>query len=108
MKADQSTDLSGWLPVDAVVVDGRPGLWWMEMSGVSLAEPFFQQTVERARERIETSDSQNSMFYCNSRSRLKVSNLRGSFFTPRVAARRLSLMRVAQSPARSFFQKQTR
>jgi hypothetical protein len=37
------------LPVDAVVVDGRPGLWWMEMSGVSLTEPFFQQTVGRAK-----------------------------------------------------------
>jgi hypothetical protein len=37
----------GWLPVDAVVVDGRPGLWWMDMSGVSLVEPFFQQTVDR-------------------------------------------------------------
>jgi len=43
------TDLKGWLPVDAVVVEGRPGLWWMEMSGVSLTEPFFQQTVERER-----------------------------------------------------------
>jgi hypothetical protein len=42
-------DLKGWLPVDAVVVDGRPGLRWMEMSGVSLSEPFFQQTVERAK-----------------------------------------------------------
>jgi hypothetical protein len=42
-------DLIGWLPVDAVVVDGRPGLWWMDMSDVSLAEPFFQQTVERAK-----------------------------------------------------------
>jgi hypothetical protein len=42
-------DLKGWLPVDAVVVDGRPGLWWMEMSGVRLTEPFFQQTVERAK-----------------------------------------------------------
>ena len=42
-------DLKGWLPVDAVVVDGRPGLWWMDMSGVSLSEPFFQQTVERAK-----------------------------------------------------------
>jgi hypothetical protein len=42
-------DLKGWLPVDAVVVDGRPGLWWMEMSGVSLAEPLFQQTVDRAK-----------------------------------------------------------
>ena len=41
--------LKGWLPVDAVVVDGRPGLWWMDMSDVSLAEPFFQQTVERAK-----------------------------------------------------------
>ena len=39
----------GWLPVDAVVVDGRPGLWWMDMSGVSLTEPFFQQTVERVK-----------------------------------------------------------
>lgn len=42
-------DLKGWLPVDAVVVDGRPGLWWMDLSGVSLTEPFFQQTVDRAR-----------------------------------------------------------
>ena len=42
-------DLKGWLPVDAVVVEGRPGLWWMEMSGVSLTEPFFEQTVERAK-----------------------------------------------------------
>lgn len=49
MNADQSTDLKGWLPVDAVVVDGRPGLMWMEMSGVGLTEPFFQQTVERGR-----------------------------------------------------------
>src|ERR1044071_3953926 len=39
----------GWLPVDAVVVDGRPGLWWMEMPDVSLTEPFFQPTVERAK-----------------------------------------------------------
>jgi hypothetical protein len=39
----------GWLPVDAVVVDGRPGLSWMNMPDVSLTEPFFQQTVERAK-----------------------------------------------------------
>jgi len=44
------SDLKGWLPVDAVVVDGRPGLWWMEMADVSLDEPFLQQTVERARQ----------------------------------------------------------
>ena len=49
--------LKGWLPVDAVVEDGRPGIRWMEMSDVSLAEPFFQQTVERAKtegDRAET------------------------------------------------------
>ena len=45
-----NADLKGFLPVDAVVVDGRPGLQWMDMSGVSLAEPFFQQTVERVRD----------------------------------------------------------
>jgi len=42
-------DLKGWLPVDAVVVEGQPGLWWMEMADVNLSEPFFQQTVERAK-----------------------------------------------------------
>jgi hypothetical protein len=45
-----NADLKGFLPVDAVVVHGRPGLQWMDMSGVSLAEPFFQQTVERLRD----------------------------------------------------------
>lgn len=54
------TDLRGWMPVDAVVVNGRPGLSWMNMTGVSLAEPFFQQTVDRiksehpAREQVFT------------------------------------------------------
>ena len=43
-------DLKGWMPVDAVVVEGRPGLWWMDMDGVILSEPFFQQTVERAKQ----------------------------------------------------------
>jgi len=41
--------LRGWLPVDAVVRDGRPGLSWLNFSEVSLTEPFFQQTVARAR-----------------------------------------------------------
>jgi hypothetical protein len=39
----------GWLPVDAVVVDKRPGLLWMQMADVSFTEPFFQQTVDRVR-----------------------------------------------------------
>lgn len=37
------------MPVDAVVVEGRPGLTWMNMAGVDLAEPFFQQTIDRVR-----------------------------------------------------------
>ena len=41
------TDLQGWLPVDAIVVNGRPGLAWMNLEGVNLAEPFFQQTIDR-------------------------------------------------------------
>jgi len=51
MNTDQKKEesLKGFLPVDAVVVDGRPGLQWMNMSGVSLSEPFFQQTVDRAK-----------------------------------------------------------
>ena len=47
-------DLRGWLPVDAVVVEGRPGLSWLEMPDVLLSEPFFQQTVERARSENES------------------------------------------------------
>ena len=47
----------GWMPVDAVVVDGRPGLRWMKLADVSFTEPFFQQTVDRVRgedpERVE-------------------------------------------------------
>jgi hypothetical protein len=39
----------GWMPVDAVVVDGRPGLLWMPMADVRFTEPFFQQTVDRVR-----------------------------------------------------------
>lgn len=45
----ESVKLKGWLPVDAVVVDGRPGLQWLEMPDVDLREPFFQQTVDRTK-----------------------------------------------------------
>src|ERR1051325_10306985 len=48
----------GWLPVDAIVVDGRPGLLWMEMPKVSLTEPFFQQTVER----VKTENNRRELF----------------------------------------------
>src|ERR1043165_3268008 len=48
-KAMMLAELQGWMPIDAVVVDGRPGLTWLEMTGVDLAEPFFQQTVDRVK-----------------------------------------------------------
>ena len=38
-----------WLPVDAVIINGRPGLLWLDMADVSLTEPFYQQTVERVK-----------------------------------------------------------
>ena len=44
-----AAELKGWLPVDAVIVDGRPGLSWLNMSDIPLTDPFFQQTVERAK-----------------------------------------------------------
>lgn len=43
------TDFHGWMPVDAVVVNGRPGLAWMDVGEARLKEPFFQQTVDRLR-----------------------------------------------------------
>ena len=49
MENDKWKMVPGFLPVDAVVVDGRPGLLWLDMTGIDLAEPFFQQTVDRAK-----------------------------------------------------------
>lgn len=43
------TNLKGFLPIDALVLDGRPGLLWMDLAGIEFAEPFFQQTVDRAK-----------------------------------------------------------
>ena len=43
------TDLQGWMPADAVVVEGRPELAWLNMDGVNFSEPFFQQTVDRVK-----------------------------------------------------------
>jgi hypothetical protein len=43
-------ELRGWLPVDAFVGEGgRPRLQWLDMRGVRLSEPLFEQTVERVR-----------------------------------------------------------
>ena len=42
--------LRSWLPVDAILSQGRPAIEWLNMSGVVLAEPFFHQTVDRVKE----------------------------------------------------------
>jgi hypothetical protein len=44
--------LKGWLPVDAVVRDGRPGLLWLDLRGVSFDQPFFADTIERYRQQL--------------------------------------------------------
>jgi hypothetical protein len=41
--------LRSWLPIDAVVRHGKPGIEWMDMANVVFAEPFFHQTVARVR-----------------------------------------------------------
>ncbi len=47
--------LKSWLPVDAVISNGRPGIEWLDMTGVTLTEPFFHQTVARVRkERVSS------------------------------------------------------
>src|SRR5688572_740865 len=43
------SQLEHWLPVDAVIERGRPGLHWLKMSGIGLVEPFFGETVARVR-----------------------------------------------------------
>ncbi len=39
--------LKSWLPVDAIIHDGRPSITWMDFSDVVLSEPFFHETVAR-------------------------------------------------------------
>lgn len=46
--------LKSWLPVDAVLQHGEPGIEWMEMSDVVFAEPFFNQTVARVKKDRKT------------------------------------------------------
>lgn len=43
------SQLRGWLPVDAVIRDGQPGVIWLDLRDVEFREPFFEQTVARVR-----------------------------------------------------------
>jgi hypothetical protein len=47
--AIQPANLKSWLPVDAIIDQGRPAIEWMEMSDVEFSEPFFTETVARVK-----------------------------------------------------------
>jgi len=40
-------EFSGFLPVDAVITEGRPAIEWLDLKGVEFNEPFFHQTIMR-------------------------------------------------------------
>jgi hypothetical protein len=47
--------LRSWLPADAIVWQGRPSIEWLDMSGITLDEPFFHQSAARVkRDRART------------------------------------------------------
>ena len=50
MSASKSDELRSYFPVDAVIRDGKPQIEWLRITDTSFREPFFHQTVERARE----------------------------------------------------------
>ena len=54
--ASKPGELKMWLPVDAIIVNGRPAIEWLDSRGLELEEPFFHETVARvkAREARET------------------------------------------------------
>ena len=49
VSAREVNELSSHFPVDAVIRDGKPQVEWLSMPDAEFSEPFFHQTVERAR-----------------------------------------------------------
>jgi hypothetical protein len=49
LPAPEPSDLISWTPVDAVIQDGKPVIEWMDLKAIEFTEPFFHQTIERAR-----------------------------------------------------------
>jgi hypothetical protein len=39
--------LKSWLPIDALIRDGRPAIEWMDLRDVDFSEPFFSETLAR-------------------------------------------------------------
>ena len=46
--------LKGWLPVDAIVIEGRPAIEWMDPGDVAFEEPFFHETVDRIKSELKS------------------------------------------------------
>ena len=49
MSASKADELRSYFPVDAVIREGKPQIEWVRMADTRFREPFFHQTVERAR-----------------------------------------------------------
>src|SRR5437870_2227708 len=48
--------LLNWLPMDALLVEGRQCVKWVDVGGVSLDEPLFDKTIERLRKERPDAD----------------------------------------------------
>ena len=49
MSAAKFEELKSCLPIDALIQNGKPQIEWLDLTGIDFREPFFNQTVERAR-----------------------------------------------------------
>jgi len=49
MSAPEVDELRSYFPIDAVIRDGKPQIEWLRMPGAAFSEPFFHQTVAKAR-----------------------------------------------------------
>lgn len=49
MSAAKFDELKSCLPIDALIQNGKPQIEWLDLTGIEFREPFFHQTVERAR-----------------------------------------------------------
>jgi hypothetical protein len=46
--------LRGWLPIDAVIDEGRPAIEWMDPGNVAFDQPFFHETVDRVKAQVKS------------------------------------------------------
>jgi hypothetical protein len=51
MNAEKFDELKSCLPIDAFIANDKPQIEWLDLTGIGFHEPFFHQTVEKARAR---------------------------------------------------------